>query len=72
MVKPMVKSLLRFFGILKDERGLDKFEPIYGLPPRSLDEWLSRNPGRRTDYEAELRVRSRDSRSARDTRVSGV
>lgn len=54
----MVKSLLRFLGIVKDTRGLDKFEPIYGLPTRSLDEWLSRNPALRKDYEAELLARS--------------
>ena len=68
----MVKSWLRFFGIVKDTRELDKFERIYGLPTRSLDEWLSRNPALKQDYEAELLARSRRSRSARDKRVGGV
>jgi hypothetical protein len=54
----MIKSVLRFFGIIKDERELLQFEPIYGLPRRSLDEWLSRNPGLKKDYEAALLIRS--------------
>jgi len=45
--EPMVNWLLRLFGIIRGEGGLDKFEPIYGLPTRSLDEWLSRNPALR-------------------------
>jgi hypothetical protein len=68
----MIKPLLRFFGFVKDERGLEKFESIYGLPTRSLDEWFSRNPALRTRYEAELLIRSRQSRSARGNRVDGV
>jgi hypothetical protein len=62
--KPMVKSLLRFVGIAKDERAPEQFDPIYGLPRRSLDEWLSRNPALKKDYEAALLVRSQQSRSA--------
>jgi hypothetical protein len=62
----MIKSLLRFFGIVKDEGKLLQFEPIYGLPRRSLDEWLSRNPGLKKDYEAALLIRSQQSRTARN------
>jgi hypothetical protein len=54
----MLKSLLRFFGIVKDDSELDNFEPIYGLPKRSLDEWLSRNPAFKEKYESELMARS--------------
>lgn len=63
----MIKCVMRFLGIIADDREdseLDKFEPIYGLPKRSLDEWLSRNPALRNEYEAELRARSLHSRSA--------
>ena len=59
----IINSLLRFCGLVKDERGLDQFEPVYGLPTRSLNEWLSRNPALKEEYEAELRFRSRRSRS---------
>src|SRR4051794_33343579 len=61
----MIKSLLRFFGIIKDEGALDQFEPIYGLPTRSLDEWLSRNPGLQKEHEKELKARLQLSRCAR-------
>src|SRR5690606_3629285 len=63
---------LRFCGIVKNKRVLDQFEPIYGLPTRSLDEWLSRNPARKKVYEAELLNRSRRSCSARDKRLNGA
>ena len=68
----MIKSLLRFCGIIKDERGLDQFEPIYGLPTRALDEWLSCNPALKKDYETELLIRSRSSWPARDKQVNRV
>jgi hypothetical protein len=58
MEATMLKSLLRFFGIVKDNSDLDNFDPIYGLPKRSLDEWLSRNPTLKTKYESELMARS--------------
>lgn len=62
----MIDWLLHFFGIIRDERGPDEFEPIYGLPKRSLDEWLSRNPALRKDYDAELLIHSRQCRSTRN------
>jgi hypothetical protein len=62
----MIKSLLRFFGIVRDQRALDKFEPIYGLPTKSLDNWLSHNPALKKDYEAKLLIRSRQSRTAQN------
>ena len=54
----MFKSFFRFLGINNGETGLDKFEPIYGLPICSLDEWLSRNPALKRDYEARLEAGS--------------
>ena len=68
----MIKSLLRFCGIVNDKTELDQFDPIYGLPTRSLDEWLSRNPALKKDYEAKLLARSRRSWSARDWRKHRV
>jgi hypothetical protein len=68
----MVNLLLRLFGIIRGEGELDKFEPIYGLPTRSLDEWLSRNPALRNDYDAKLLIRSRQSRSARNKWVHRI
>jgi hypothetical protein len=61
-----------FSGIGKDERGLGQFEPIYGLPTRSLDEWLSRNPALKKDYDSELLIRSRPNRSARNKRMTSA
>jgi hypothetical protein len=54
----MLKLLLRFFGIVKGNSELDNFDPIYGLPKHSLDEWLARNPTLKKKYESELMARS--------------
>ena len=62
----MVKSLLRLFGINRGEVELEKFEPVYGLPKQSLEEWLARNPALRKDYGAELLSRSQQRQSARN------
>ncbi len=62
----MIESLLRFCGIVKDKERLDEFESVYGLPVRSLDEWLSRNPALKKDYAAKLLSRSQRSCSPRD------
>jgi hypothetical protein len=62
----MIQLLQRLLGIRKDTRDLDKFEPIYGLTKRSLDEWLSRNPGLKKDYQAKLAARLRRGGFARD------
>jgi hypothetical protein len=64
----MFKSLFGFFRIGADSSELDKFEPIYGLPKRSLDEWLSRNSLLKKEYEIELVARLERSRAARDAR----
>ncbi len=64
----MFKSLFRVFGIGADESELDKFEPIYGLPKPSLDEWLSRNPELKKKYDIELAARLQNNLAVRDTR----
>ena len=33
------------------------YDPLYGLPQPAIDAWLARNPGLRTEHEAELRRR---------------
>ncbi len=35
-----------------------EYEPVFGLPRRSVEEWLARNPDFRAIYEAEIRKRS--------------
>ncbi len=60
----MFKTILRAFGIGADPSELDKFEPIYGLTKRSLDEWLSRNPELRKKYDIEMAARLQRSRAA--------
>jgi hypothetical protein len=54
----MRNALLRFLGSRRAKE-LSRFEPIYGLPRRSLDEWLARNPQLRKEYEIELAARLR-------------
>lgn len=62
----MRRSIVRLLGPNTDSTELDKFEPIYGLPKRSLDEWLSRNPQLKKDYERELLARVQRSRAPHD------
>jgi hypothetical protein len=68
----MIKSLLRLCDIIKGQTEPDQFEPVYGLSPRSRDEWLSRNPALKEDYEADLLIRTRRSRSARVKRLNRI
>ncbi len=53
----MFKSLLRFFGLAKENSRLDNFDPLYGLPKQSLDDWLSRNPKLKREYARKLAAR---------------
>jgi hypothetical protein len=53
----MFKSLLRFFGLVNGKSDTDNFDPLYGLPKQSLDEWLSRNPTLKREYASELAAR---------------
>jgi hypothetical protein len=51
----MAKRLARFFGLSAESVPANReFEPVYGLPRRSVEEWLARNPELRATYEAEL------------------
>jgi hypothetical protein len=59
----MLRSMTSLLGLGKKPTELDKFEPIYGLPKRSLDEWLSRNPQLKKDYDEELAARLQRSRA---------
>jgi hypothetical protein len=54
----MRNALLRFLESRRAKE-LSRFEPIYGLPRRSLDAWLARNPQLRKEYEIELAARLR-------------
>jgi hypothetical protein len=53
----MFKSLLRFFGLAKKSSERDNFDPLYGLPKPSFNEWLSRNPKLKRDYASQLAAR---------------
>jgi hypothetical protein len=65
----MIRPLLRFFGLVDAEADSAKFEPVFGLPRRSLDEWLSRHPSMRETYDAELaRITERRRGGYRDSR----
>jgi hypothetical protein len=54
----MFKWLLRLFGTDHVTRQLDEFEPIHGLPKASFEEWMSRNPTLRKEYDAKLKARA--------------
>jgi hypothetical protein len=41
-----------------------EYEPVHGWTRRQCDDYLARNPGYRSAYEAELRKRSGSSRGA--------
>lgn len=60
----MFTSLFCLFRSRKGSSHLDNFEPIYGLPKRSLDEWLSRNPRLKEQYEKELVARLQNQAAA--------
>jgi len=62
----MNKWLMQCLGFDTHDKELDKYERIYGLPRKSLDEWLSRNPVMKREYEAELRARSLRSQTFPD------
>jgi hypothetical protein len=52
-------ALLRLFGGSGGTDPVrDRYDPVYGLPRRAVEEWLARNPGIRDEYEAELRARA--------------
>ncbi len=54
----MFGTLRRLVAISSTPRELERFEPIYGLPHRALQEWLSQNSQLRQDYDIELASRA--------------
>lgn len=58
----MIRKLLRWLGLLNAEADSGRFEPVYGLPKWSLEEWLSRNPALRENYAADLARASKSRR----------
>lgn len=58
----MIKNLLRRLGFLNAEPYSGRFEPVYGLPKQSLEEWLSRNPSMRERYADDLARASKGCR----------
>lgn len=48
----MFRWLLKSLGFIRDDSTQQtEYDPVYGLPRRSLDEWLARNPQLREEYE---------------------
>jgi hypothetical protein len=64
----VVNPFLYLFGLGRDAAELDQFEPIHGLPQRSLDEWLANNSQLKKKYEVELSARLLRDRVVRGTR----
>ena len=58
----MIIKLLQLCGLVNSPTTADNFDPVFGLPKRSLEEWLARHPSMRTKYDAELSRRTRQSR----------
>jgi hypothetical protein len=55
----MWREWLRLIGLSDSADPIgDQYDPVYGLPRRSLEEWLARNPDVKDEYEAELRRRA--------------
>ena len=49
----MFRWLLKSLGFIRDDSTQrTEYDPVYGLPRRSLDEWLARTPQLREEYEA--------------------
>jgi hypothetical protein len=52
----MLKRLGRLIGAAADSVWPHtEYDPVYGLPKWSVEEWLARNPRIRPEYEAALR-----------------
>jgi hypothetical protein len=48
----MFRRLLKLLGFSRDDSiPQPEYDPVYGLPRRSLEEWLARNPQLREEYE---------------------
>lgn len=66
----MFKTLMRYLRRSSKARDVDKGDPIYGLPKQSLQDWLSKNPLLKKDYESELLARSLQRRTNHKVRVN--
>ena len=54
----MLNWLGRLFGKAGESTSsATEYDPIYGLPRQSVEQWLAHNPGLREAYDAELRQR---------------
>jgi hypothetical protein len=67
----MWKFFPRLFGSDQADTLQDQYDPIYGLLYSALDEWLSRNPKLKEDYQAELRARCTTTRRTFSMMSSG-
>jgi hypothetical protein len=54
----MFNKIVRIFQRTKPNHERDKYEPIYGFPREAVEEWLSRNPQLKVQYDQRLRVRT--------------
>jgi hypothetical protein len=64
----MFKAMFRYFESAGNSSTSNDFEPIYGLPRSSLNDWLSRNPLLKKEYDEKLADRLQRTRSARNAR----
>jgi hypothetical protein len=68
----MIHRLLRLFGLANSKPDSEKFEPVFGLPKQSIDEWLSRHRSMKERYDAELaRLSKPRRRSYKEDRYDG-
>jgi hypothetical protein len=67
----MAEALERARRHWQKRRGVPdvEYDPVYGLPRRSVEEWLARNPRLRKEYEAARR--QGEGASGRGQRGSG-
>ena len=54
----MVTWLRRSFRSAEGSSTISQFEPIYGLPISSLEQWLLRNPKLKESYDATMSARA--------------
>lgn len=57
----MIIRLLQLCGLANYSTTTQSHEPVFGLPKRSLEEWLERHPSMRPKYDAELERRIKQS-----------
>jgi hypothetical protein len=58
----MIIKLLQLCGLVNSPTTADDYDPVFGLPKRSLEEWLARHPSMRPKYDAELKLRTKRGR----------